>query len=272
MRLYKDNLPLSGLKHNIYKRVLIKNKMENILREIGLTEGEIKVYLALIKLKSSTIGNIIKISKISASKIYIILDKLIEKGFVSFIVENKIKNFSPTNPKNISEYLENKQKKLENLEKESKTLINQLSKELGKYTEESAQIYKGEAGLNRVFGNLIHELDKGGEYLFFSISNEEFNKKTLLFFEKLEFQKKEKKISSKGIMDLSLKKFSEEFNRRKNSKFKYYSLTLPTAIVIGKNRILLPIFGETPIAFEIISERIAEKYRKFFYRIWKKIN
>jgi hypothetical protein len=31
-------------------------------------------------------------------------------------------------------------------------------------------------------------------------------------------------------------------------------------------------WGEDPIAFEIISERIAKKYYDFFYNIWNKIN
>jgi sugar-specific transcriptional regulator TrmB len=245
--------------------------MEELLRKIGLTEGETKVYLALIKLKKSSVGNIIKTSKISASKVYVILDKLGEKGFVSFIIENNIKYFSPTNPKNILEYVENQKKNLEKLQNESEKLVTQLSSELGKYSEESAQIYKGNSGLRVAFKNILSELDKKTEYLFFSVSNEEFIEKTQIFFDKLELEKQEKKIFTKGIMDISLKNFSSKFNKRMNSSFKYYNLTLPTAIVIGKNRILLPIFGENPIAFEIISKRIAQKYRDYFYKLWENI-
>ena len=51
------------------------------LEEIGLTEGENKVYLALLKLGSSTIGRIIKEAQVSNSKIYDILDRLNKKFF-----------------------------------------------------------------------------------------------------------------------------------------------------------------------------------------------
>ena len=50
-----------------------------LLEEIGLTKSEIKVYLALLELGSSTTGPIVDKSKASSSKIYEILDKLMQK-------------------------------------------------------------------------------------------------------------------------------------------------------------------------------------------------
>ena len=47
------------------------------LREAGLTKGEIKVYLALIELGSTTTGPLIEKSKVSRSIVNEILKKLI---------------------------------------------------------------------------------------------------------------------------------------------------------------------------------------------------
>ena len=47
-----------------------------ILTDIGLTQGEIKVYLALLKLGKSSTGPIANEAQISRSKLYSILDKL----------------------------------------------------------------------------------------------------------------------------------------------------------------------------------------------------
>ena len=60
-----------------------------ILENIGLTDGEIKVYLALIKLGSSTSGPITDKSGVSRSKIYNILERLIQKGLVSYTIKEK---------------------------------------------------------------------------------------------------------------------------------------------------------------------------------------
>ncbi|RMD45562.1 TrmB family transcriptional regulator, partial [Candidatus Pacearchaeota archaeon] len=55
---------------------------EALLKEIGLTNGETKVYLSLIKIGESTVGPIAKKSGVSLSKIYEILNNLIKKGLV----------------------------------------------------------------------------------------------------------------------------------------------------------------------------------------------
>jgi sugar-specific transcriptional regulator TrmB len=68
--------------------------MESIeLTKLGLTEGEAKVYLALLKLGSSTVGPIVKKSKVAYSNIYEVLERLISKGLVSFIKKEKTKYF-----------------------------------------------------------------------------------------------------------------------------------------------------------------------------------
>jgi len=63
--------------------------IEQDLQGIGLTDGETKAYLAMLELGSSTVGPIAKKSGISYSKIYEVLQRLIDKGIVSFIVKEK---------------------------------------------------------------------------------------------------------------------------------------------------------------------------------------
>ena len=59
----------------------------SILEDIGLTNAEIKVYLALLELGSSTAGPILEKSKLQNSVVHMTLNKLIDKGFVTFIKE-----------------------------------------------------------------------------------------------------------------------------------------------------------------------------------------
>ncbi|MBI2665760.1 hypothetical protein HYX12_04015 [Candidatus Woesearchaeota archaeon] len=47
----------------------------DLLRNIGLTDSEIKVYLALLELGSSTKGPIVDKSRVASSKIYELLEK-----------------------------------------------------------------------------------------------------------------------------------------------------------------------------------------------------
>src|SRR3989344_6062924 len=80
--------------------------MDNrLFEDIGFSKGEVKVYFALLDLGESTIGPLSKKAEITAAKVYPILEKLIKKGLVSFIIKSDTKYFSPANPKRILEYL-----------------------------------------------------------------------------------------------------------------------------------------------------------------------
>ena len=76
---------------------------EKLLEEIGLTRGEIKVYLTLLKIGETTTGKIISEAKISSGKIYEILDKLIQKGLVSYTIKEKTRYFNAASPNRIKE-------------------------------------------------------------------------------------------------------------------------------------------------------------------------
>ena len=66
---------------------------KELLAEIGLTERESKVYLALLELGSTTTGPLVKKSEVPNSKVYEILESLQNKGLVSWITKGKTKYF-----------------------------------------------------------------------------------------------------------------------------------------------------------------------------------
>src|SRR3989338_7815136 len=90
-------------------------KQENIQNSMNipqLTQGEEKVYRTLLKINESSIGNILKFSGVSHSKIYDILKRLGEKGLVSTITKNGKQYFSAANPKILQNLIEEKEKQL----------------------------------------------------------------------------------------------------------------------------------------------------------------
>ena len=119
-----------------------------VLENIGLTEGEIKVYLALIKLGPSTSGPITDSSGVSRSKVYNILERLMQKALVSFIIKQKTRYYQAEDPTKIRSYLNKKQHEFELQKAEVDKLIPelQLQKQLEK-TKSEAQT-KSEAEVN----------------------------------------------------------------------------------------------------------------------------
>jgi HTH-type transcriptional regulator, sugar sensing transcriptional regulator len=63
------------------------------LIQLGLTSGEARIYLSLLKLGSSKVGSIVKDSRVSYSKVYDVLERLITKGLVSYVTFDIISKY-----------------------------------------------------------------------------------------------------------------------------------------------------------------------------------
>lgn len=243
----------------------------DLLRKIGLTDGEIRVYSALLAVRSSPTGRIMKKSKISSSKIYLILDKLIQKGLVSYIIKENIKYFQITNPRTILDYVDREKQELENIKKELGDLVPKIAAHIIE-EEEDAQMYKGVKGIRVAYYNILNELKKGEEYCFFAISQEEAeDEKVLAFFTDFHKQRVERGVRVKVISDTTIERlYKKKHVLEKLFTIKHYHLTLPVGVVIGKSRILSIFFGHgEPIAHEIVSSQISKRYQDFFDKIWK---
>ena len=102
-----------------------------ILEEIGLTKTEIKIYLTLLKLGQSTTTNIVRKAEIHASKVYEFLDKLIQKGLVSYVIKSNKKYFSASEPDFLKEFLREKENKIKEQESEINKILPELKENKG---------------------------------------------------------------------------------------------------------------------------------------------
>ena len=99
---------------------LISEKQIRILKQLGLTEDEAKIYHVLLVSKESTVGKISRFINFSRAKIYGIIDNLLSKGIV--LEGNKHqKTYTPVDPSQISE------RKLREVEEASKSVLSELS-------------------------------------------------------------------------------------------------------------------------------------------------
>src|SRR3989338_74358 len=78
---------------------------EELLQDLGLTKSEIAVYFALLDLGSSSTGHIIKKAGIAAGKIYLILNKLTQKGLVTYAISSGTKYYQAKDPQRLVDYM-----------------------------------------------------------------------------------------------------------------------------------------------------------------------
>lgn len=242
---------------------------EELLREIGLTEGEIRVYLALLKLGKTTTGPIMKNSKISSSKIYLILDRLIEKGLVTYSVENDVRQYENTSPEMILTYLNEKQKKIEEQKEKSLAFINSLKSIRSKEEEDTAKVYKGIKGIKLVHDKMLEDLKSGDEYLVIC-APPEAGEKLRVYWKDHNERRIKKKIKMKIIVDYGHPQIPD-FKKYKYTQVRVLKpdVKTPAWIFVYNNIIVMATVTGSTILFQIKNKSIADSYREFFKVMWR---
>ncbi len=244
----------------------------SVLKDLGFTQGEIKVYSALLSLQKSTVTKIIEKSGVSSSKVYLILDKLIHKGLVRYIIIKNAKEFHLSPPSELVEYVEREKAKLVQAERKTRKLVEQISSSLSTYSQESAQIYRGTKGVKAAHVSLLEGLTKDDVFRFFSVEKTAVkNKATRLMFADIHAKREARKIPVRGIALPELKGlFHKYFPNTSTYNVRFHPLTLNQGITIGKDRIIIENALPEPFAVEIISEQMAKRYQEFFDKLWRK--
>jgi len=240
---------------------------EKLLEEIGLTKGEIKVYLTLLKIGETTTGKIIEEAEISSGKIYEILDKLIKKGLASFIIKEKTKYFSTASPNRILDYIKEKEENLKEKEneilKELPSLLSLREKHKSKY---ESTLYKGFNGIKTVIFDSIHNLKKGDEVYAMGLRGSKAKKYNILWIN-WHNQRIKKKVNCKMIFS-QIDNYYKDLNKLKYTEARSIKGITPSAVTILGNTVLLFTFGDNPAVLKITHPEIAQSFKTFFETMW----
>jgi len=240
----------------------------NLLKNIGLTDSEIKVYLALLELGSTTKSPIVDKSGVASSKIYELLEKLIQKGLVSYVIKSGIKYFESAPPTRLLDYIREKESKLKEQETQLQKLIPELElkRSLAGMGSET-QVFKGMKGAKTSFDDILKELKKGEEYYVLGIS------KFTPHFERfvVHFHRKRAKlgIKCKIIVNELAKDIGEQLEPIKFTKVKYLKKELftPVVFIIYKDKTLISI-GLDEIFIQVRSENLSDGLRAYADYMW----
>ncbi len=241
-----------------------------ILEQIGLSKNEIKIYFALLELEQSSATPIVKKSGIPNSKVYSTLDKLIKRGLVSYVIKNNVKYFQASDPENIIDLLNEKEKQLSQQRKEIEKLIPQIEykRKLAKNVQE-ATIYEGFDGIKVAFNNILNKVPKNNEYHVFTLGEELEKSELKHFFRDYHKKRIQKKIKVKLIANEKIRTIFKKYHIYKNMNVRFSKLKLPTGIFIYEDYVMTVVWLGDPTAFVIKSKNNAEKYKDFFNEMWK---
>ncbi len=240
-----------------------------ILRKIGLSEGEMRIYNALLDLGVSPINKIHEKTGIERRNIYDILNKLIGRGLVTYITENRKRFFQITHPNKIIGYIEEKKHELEKIKQEIKKVIPSIKEKFDlKKPEIKAEIYRGTEGIKAVFEEMLNYKENyfigSGRYVmkllphFWASYNQRRIERKVKWFNILRAEmKKEVKLD---ILPLESTKFlPKEFSGN------------PMVIFIYGNKTANVLWTKEFFAFVIDSKEITENYRRYHTYLWNNV-
>lgn len=239
---------------------------ENTLIELGFNKNEAKVYLSLIKFGESDANQLIKDTKFHKNIIYDNLEKLINKGLVSYIQSDNKKIYKLENSNNLIEFFISKKEEIEKKENIAKevakeiTKINQL-----KTFKQDAKIFKGKQAIKTFYNETLNK----GDYVVFGAPKNSIEIMGELFWKVYNKRKMEKKIKAKMIFNQELKEFSKQISNKDNSiRFFEKEFEPLTETHIQANYVAIIVWTAEPIIFYIEDNEVAESYRKYFEKLW----
>lgn len=228
------------------------------LEKAGLTATEAKLYLALLELGSAQAGTLSKKAQINRTTTYDALERLIEKGLVTYVIQANKKVFQPVTPVRLLERLKDQERITEEILPELNEIFTKTKE------KEETFIYKGRKGIKSILDDILNYK----EYAAFGSSGKflEIMKHDFLIFQK---RKKELHIKSRIILNESSRKTETVQKAYAQFRFVPDEYTSPTTTFVYENKIAIIVWSETPIATLIISKDVANSYQKYFELLWK---
>jgi len=237
--------------------------MENhpILKEIGLNDHEIAVYLAALELGESTVLPISKKAGIKRTYCYDILADLQKKNLVTYFEKNNRRRYVAENPSKIGEILQKRVKEFNEILPELKSIYNQSGK------KPKVRFYEGKSGILAIY----EELCKAKEIVAIASPNHiyqyigdffsEFSKKVLA-----------KKIKVRELVtpDGASVEYLSQFKKPlQEARILPKGVEFSTDMIIFSNKLAMISYGEDIHAVVVESSSIVDTQKTLFEIIWK---
>lgn len=228
------------------------------LTQIGLTKNQASIYLALVKSPEQSAGEIAKQTKIDRSFVYGILEGLLEKGLVGYIVKENSRHYFATDPQHLMKNIEEKKEIVTEVIGE----ITSLCPERG--VKRSVKVYEGKSGL-KVMARAVLDAKEfcvlGGGAGF--LTHEK------LQYEFSHYLKEIKKNKIKARILINSKKTPNLFDNYRIKIKRLKKTQTKASFVLFGNKIAIYSLQERPIVIMIEDNNITNALQVYFDLLWE---
>jgi len=232
-----------------------KKEILQTLQIFGLNEKEAKTYFVSLELGLAKVNEISKKSGVIRETTYSIIDSLLRKGLLSYVIKSGIKYFEAADPKKLKSILQEKEKLIDkilpNLE-----ILNKM-----KTIKPKIGLYEGKEGIKTIMEDILQTKEK--EILIIA-SNKNLSEILRFYFPN--FVKKRIKLGIRIKLLTDKKVLTKQL-----IKYKYLpkEFKFKTANYIYANKIvIISLSQKEPIGILIEDKEIADAQKNFFNLLW----
>lgn len=234
---------------------------DGVLRDIGLTDREIRVYKSLLRIGETTTGPLIDDSGVPGSKIYQTLQKLEDKGLASHIKKDGAKHYAAKSP---DQLLALERRRLNDVE-DAVEELHELSER--DRPDHSVEYIEGKTAVRNLFRAILREQQGSSFYGYSTGAN--YSEGRASFYDWLGEKKDAFNIDdhlliSENHRDEFEAHYDEKALQKIRDKTKYVEKSFPQDTGISPPHIILPSWKPTLAAIHIRNQLLAEQYKEFF--------
>ncbi|MBY0310151.1 ArsR family transcriptional regulator [Patescibacteria group bacterium] len=238
------------------------------LLELGLTDKESAVYIALIQAGEMTAEQAATLTKLNRSTTYVQLKQLIERGLVSTFKRGKKTFFAAESPSNLLRIVEQRREVVAQQELELKVIVTDLLKVYGKVVERpSVRVFEGKEGLVSMRSAILDQ--KTPEMR--AVTSVDHMRRIFSKEELMQFTERREKNGTKSMVIYSLEK-GDDFTPLKLQTFKRVSkkdLPFSCDVYIYGDFVSFASTDNQIVGVTIASAAIASTIKALFETAWR---
>lgn len=225
------------------------------LQKAGLTGNEAKAYLELLKKEELSANQIAKNIGMDRTLTYTVLNHLIEKGQVNYVVKENKKFFSCSNPDNLLNPLKSTEYIVLDLIKELKSVKKEEKR------QNEINVYEGKEAIR----NMYNLFKKYKEMLAFGATGRAYD----YLYESPALTKDLVKKGMSGKIITSRKHGEHPMAKIKSIKVRYVNYESEATTTIFGDYVMIHLAKDKPLIILIKNKDISDSYRKHFNFLWK---
>jgi len=233
---------------------------ETELKELGLTDNEIKVYLVLLEHGLLNPTQLAEKTGLHRSYTYDTLERLIERGIVNTVrIDNK-KHYQPVDPRALREIFELKLRQLD-------TILPQLSGLFGATKKETrVELHRGKRVYRTLIKDLLANIKRNDIVCLLGVDENILETVEPIYLKQYFNIIREKHVREKIIIAKGGKKLKEKNLEYRELDQKFLG---DTTTVIYQSKVFIFIWGNPYYLIIIESQKVAQTYKRQFNLLWR---